>query len=168
MTYQQAYRFASTQQQYINLRIGANTILIGGVSSFVDFYKLRENPSYSVDNNLFAGNPQVNPLTHFKAENVNSFEIGYKGLVAQKRLLIDMYGYYGIYSNFISRTIIAQSVTGNKSVFTGTPDHIKANLSNPDSVNTYSIPVNVSGDVNTYGFGISLTYSLPHNFAIKK
>ncbi len=166
LSYQQAYRFASTQQQYINLRIGANTILIGGVSSFVDFYKLKENPSYSVDNNLFAGNPQVNPLTHFKAENVNSFEIGYKGLVAQKRLLIDMYGYYGIYSNFISRTIIAQSVTGNKSVFTGTPDQIKANLSNPDSVNTYSIPVNVSGDVNTYGFGISLTYSLPHNFAI--
>lgn len=166
LSYQQAYRFASTQQQYINLRIGANTILIGGVSSFIDFYKLKENPSYSVDNNLFAGDPQVNPLTHFKAENVNSFEIGYKGLLAQKRLLIDMYGYYGIYSNFISRTIIAQSVNGDKSVFTGSPEQIKANLSNPALVNTYSIPVNVSGDVNTYGFGISLTYSLPHNFAI--
>ncbi len=166
LSYQQAYRFASTQQQYINLRIGANTILIGGVASFIDFYHLRTNPSYSVDENLFAGNPQVNPLTHFKAENVNSFEVGYKGLVAQKRLLIDMYGYYGIYSNFLSRTIIAQSVNGDKNVFTGPPDVIKANLSNPALVNTYSIPVNVSGDVITYGFGISLTYALPHNFAI--
>ncbi len=166
LSYQQAYRFASTQQQYINLRIGANTILIGGVESFIDFYHLRTNPSYTVDENLFAGNPAVNPLTHFKAENVNSFEVGYKGLLAQKRLLIDLYGYYGIYSNFISRTIIAQSVNGDKSVFTGSPEQIKANLSNPALVNTYSIPVNISEDVNTYGFGISLTYSLPRNFAI--
>ena len=44
LSYQQAYRFASTQQQYINLRIGANTILIGGVESFIDFYHLRSNP----------------------------------------------------------------------------------------------------------------------------
>ncbi len=166
LSYQQAYRFASTQQQYINLRIGANTILIGGVESFIDFYHLRTNPSYDVDANLFAGNPSVNPITHFRAENVNSFEVGYKGLAAQKRLLIDLYGYYGIYSNFISRTIIAQSVNGDKSVFTGTPDQVKANLSNPALVNTYSIPTNVKEDVNTYGFGISLTYSLPHNFAI--
>lgn len=166
LSYQQAYRFASTQQQYINLRIGANTILIGGVASFIDFYHLKTNPSYSVDENLFAGNPTVNPLTPFKAENINSFEVGYKGLVAQKRLLIDMYGYYGIYSNFLSRTIIAQSVNGDKSVFSGSPDVIKANLSNPALVNTYSIPINVSDDVNTYGFGISLTYSLPHNFLI--
>ena len=78
-----------------------------------------------------------------------------------------MYGYYGMYSNFISRTIIAQSVNGNKSVFTG-PDSatIRANLNNPSLVTTYSIPVNVKGDVKTYGFGISLIYSLPHNFTI--
>ena len=44
LSYQEAYRFASTQMQYINLKIGANTILIGGVSSFIDFYKLDTNP----------------------------------------------------------------------------------------------------------------------------
>ncbi len=81
-------------------------------------------------------------------------------------MLIDMYGYYGIYNNFLSRTVIAQSVSGVKSVFTGTPDVIKANLSNPALVTTYSIPINVSGDVNTYGFGVSLTYAFRHNFAI--
>ena len=80
--------------------------------------------------------------------------------------MIDIYGYYGIYSNFLSRTLIAQSVNGDKHVFTGSPDAIRANLNNPDSVTTYSIPVNVQGDVTTYGFGIGLTYSLPHNFTI--
>ncbi|MEO8415276.1 MAG: TonB-dependent receptor [Ginsengibacter sp.] len=166
LSYQQAYRFASTQQQYINLRTGANNLLIGGVATFKDFYHFNTNPVYTVDNSLFAGNPAVNPVTHFKAENVNSFEVGYKGLIANQKLLIDMYGYYGIYNNFISRTAVAQSVNGDKSVFTGSPDQIKANLSNPALVTVYSVPINVSGNVNTYGFGISLTYAMPHNFAI--
>ena len=166
LSYQQAYRFASTQMQYINLRVGGGTALIGGVPSFKTFYNFDTNPVYSVDDNLFAGNPQVNPVTPFKAENVNSFEVGYKGLIANKRLLVDMYGYYGIYSNFLSRTIIAQSVNGDKDVFSGTPEQIKANLNNPALVTTYSIPINVPGDVNTYGFGISLNYVLPNNFAI--
>jgi outer membrane receptor protein involved in Fe transport len=166
LSYQSAYRFASTQQQYINLRVGANTLLIGGVASFIDFYHLRSNPVYNVDADLFAGNPTVNPVTKFKAESVNSFEVGYKGLVANKRLLIDVYSYYGIYNSFLSRTVVAQSVSGDKSVFTGTPDQIKANLSNASLVTTYSIPVNVSGNVNTYGFGLSLTYAMRHNFAV--
>jgi hypothetical protein len=73
LSYQQAYRFASTQQQYINLRVGGGTALIGGVPSFKDFYHFNTNPVYSIDDNLFAGNPQVNPVTRFKAEKVNSF-----------------------------------------------------------------------------------------------
>ena len=166
LSYQQAYRFASTQMQYINLRVAGGEALIGGVPSFKKFYHFDTNPVYSVDDNLFAGNPQVNPVTSFKAESVNSFEVGYKGLLLQKKLLIDLYGYYGIYHDFLSRTLIAQSVNGDKSVFSGTPDQIKANLNNPDLVTTYSIPINVKNDVNTYGFGIGLTYSLPLNFTI--
>ncbi len=166
LSYQEAYRFASTQQQYINLRVGGGEALIGGVPSFKTFYHFNTNPVYSIDDNLFAGNPQVNPVTKFKAENVTSFEAGYKGLLLQKRLLIDLYGYYGTYNNFLSRTLIAQSVNGDKSVFTGTPDQIKANLNNPSLVTTYSIPVNVKSNVTTYGFGIGLTYSLLYNFTI--
>jgi outer membrane receptor protein involved in Fe transport len=166
LSYQQAYRFASTQQQYINLIVEGGTHLIGGVSSFIDHYHLISNPVYTVDDNLFAGNAQVNPVTHFKAESVNSFEIGYKGLLMNKKMLIDLYGYYGIYNNFISRVIVAQSVNNDKSVFTGTPEQIRANLTNLSLVSTYSIPVNVQDKVNTYGFGMSLTYALPHNFTI--
>jgi outer membrane receptor protein involved in Fe transport len=166
LSYQQAYRFASTQQQYINLVVEGGTHLIGGVSSFTDFYHLISNPVYTVDNNLFEGDPQVNPVTHFKAESVNSFEAGYKGLLLQKKLLIDLYGYYGIYNNFISRVIVAQSVNNTKSVFTGTPEQIRANLTNLSLVSTYSIPINVQDKVNTYGFGMSLTYALPHNFTV--
>jgi outer membrane receptor protein involved in Fe transport len=165
LSYQQAYRFGSTQQQYINLRVAGGTALIGGLQSFKDYYHFNSNPVYAIDANLFAGNPQVQTLDKFKAETVNSYEGGYKGLLLHKRLLIDLYGYYGIYNDFIARTLVAQSVNGNKSVFTN-PATVNANLNNPDSSTTYSVPTNVKGKVKTYGFGISFSYALPANFAI--
>lgn len=165
LSYQQAYRFGSTQQQWINLRVAGGTALIGGVPSFKTYYHFDTNPVYAIDNNLFAGDPQLADLNKFKAETVNSFEGGYKGLLFAKKLLVDLYGYYGVYHDFISRTLVAQSVNSDKSVFTD-PATVRANLNDPNLVTTYSVPVNVKGDVNTYGFGLSLTYSLPHNFLI--
>lgn len=165
LTYQQAYRFGSTQQQYINLRVGGGTALIGGVQSFRKFYHFDTNPVYSIDDNLFAGNPMVANLPKFKAETVNSFEVGYKGLLINNKLLIDLYGFYGIYKDFIARTLVTQSVNGNKNVFSN-PATVRGNLNNPDSTTTYSVPTNVNADVTTYGFGIGLNYSLPANFAL--
>lgn len=165
LSYQQAYRFGSTQQQWINLRVGGGTALIGGLQAFQTYYHFNTNPIYAIDNNLFAGSPQVKTFPKFKAETVNSFEVGYKGLLFQKRLLVDLYSYYGIYKDFIARTLVAQSVNGDKSVFTD-PATVRANLTNPALVTTYSVPTNVSGNVTTYGFGLGLTYSLQHNFLI--
>jgi len=166
LSYQQAYRFGSTQQQWINLRVAGGTALIGGLQTLKDYYHFSSNPVYAIDNNLFNGTPQVQSFDKFKAETVNSFEAGYKGLLFQKRLLIDLYGYYGVYKDFIARTLVAQSVNGDKSVFTD-PATVRANLSDPTKVTTYSVPTNVKGDVNTYGVGLGLTYSLPHNFLIE-
>ncbi len=165
LTYQQAYRFGSTQQQYINLRVGGGTALIGGVQSFRKFYHFDTNPVYAIDDNLFAGNPTVANLPKFKAETVNSFEAGYKGLLINKKLLIDLYGFYGIYKDFIARTLVTQSVNGDVSVFND-PATIKANLNDPNKTTTYSVPTNVNADVTTYGFGIGLNYSLPANFGL--
>jgi outer membrane receptor for ferrienterochelin and colicin len=165
VSYQQAYRFASTQQQYINLRVAGGTALIGGLQTFKDHYHFSSNPVYSIDANLYAGNPQVQSFGKFTAESVNSYEVGYKGLLFDKKLLIDVYGYYGVYKNFISRIQVAQSVFGDKSVFTN-PATVSANLNDPSLVTTYSVPVNVSGNVNTHGFGLGLNYALPANFLL--
>jgi outer membrane receptor protein involved in Fe transport len=165
LSYQQAYRFGSTQQQWINLRVGGGTALIGGLQTFKDYYHFSSNPVYAIDNSMFAGSPNIKTFNKFKAETVNSFEGGYKGLLLKKRLLIDLYGYYGVYKDFIARTLVAQSLNGDKSVFTD-PATVRANLSDPTKVTTYSVPTNVEGNVNTYGFGLGLTYSLPHNFLI--
>jgi outer membrane receptor protein involved in Fe transport len=165
LSYQQAYRFPSTQNQWINLRVGGGTALIGGLKTFQTFYHFNTNPVYTVDDNLLAGNPQVQTFDKFKAESVNSFDGGYKGLLFNKRLLVDLYGYYGIYQNFISSVLVAQSVNGDKSVFTD-PSTVTANLNNPAISTSYSVPTNVKGNVNTYGVGLGLTYSLRNNFLI--
>jgi hypothetical protein len=43
---------------------------------------------------------------------------------------------------------------------------VQSNVNNPDSVNLYSVPTNITSDVKTYGFGIGLDYSLPANFIV--
>lgn len=166
LSYQQAYRFGSTQQQWINLRVGGGTALIGGVQSFRTFYKFDTNPVYSINDNLYAGNPDPANLQKFKAETVSSFEGGYKGLMANKRVLVDLYGYYGVYKDFITRTLVAQSVNGDAGVFSN-PSTVAANLNDPNKVTVYSVPQNVKGDVSTYGYGLSVTYMLPGSFTIQ-
>ena len=165
LSYQSAYRFGSTQQQWINLRVGGGTRLLGGIKQLQDFYQFNTNPVYTIDDNLLAGKPQQKVFPKFKAETVNSFEGGYKGLMLDKKLLIDVYGYYGIYKDFIVRTLAAQSVNGDIGVFTD-PATVKANLNDASKVSSYSVPTNLNGNVTTYGFGMSLDYSLGRNFTI--
>lgn len=165
LSYQQAYRFGSTQQQYINLRVAGGTALIGGVQSFRKFYHFDTNPVYGIDADLFAGNPKVKDLPKFKAETVNSFEGGYKGLLADKRILVDLYGYYGIYKDFITRTLVAQPVNGDVSVLSD-PNTVRADINDPALVTTYSVPTNVKDDVTTYGYGLSVTWMMGSNFEL--
>ena len=146
-SYQNAYRFPSNQNQWINLNTGAG-ILLGGLPQLREFYHFDSEPVYtlaSVAAYQQTGDPSVLKVAtfgQFKPESVNSFEMGYKGLFA-KRLLVDVYGYYSGYKNFIGRTSVYQLSTA-----TG-----------------YSVSVNSSNTVNTYGFGASIDYLLPKNFS---
>ena len=165
MSYQTAYRFPSTQQQFINLRVGGGTRLLGGLETFQDYYNFKSNQVYVLDSNILRGSLVPRDFKKFAAESVKSFDGGYKGLLMNNKLLVDLYGYYGVYKNFIARVTVAQSVNGNPNVFTDL-NTVKANISDPTKVTSYSVPTNVDGDVQTYGYGISLDYSLPSNFLI--
>jgi len=158
LSYQSAYRFPTTQNQWINLRIGGNTRLIGGLESLRDLYHFNTNPVYTVASfQKFAvsGNPadlQVQQFRKYSPESMNSYEIGYKGLVADDKLLIDVYGYYGEYINLLTRINVVQSSDGTL-----------PGLANPQ---IYSVSVNSASKVFTNGYGISLEYMLRNNFFI--
>jgi outer membrane receptor protein involved in Fe transport len=154
VSYQTAYRFPSNQQQYIDLVIGSNVRLIGGNDYFVNKYNFNQRWLYDFEA-LRAGNTtRVTPV-EIKPESISSFEAGYKGLLSGGKLLVDVYGYWGQYQNFIGRRVVVQSLTSQTVVAGDTSAGFR-----------YSIPVNSTDKVKTYGFGASFDYRLPKNFGV--
>lgn len=101
-------------------------------------------------------------LTTFQPEIVKSFEIGYKSLLANNRLLIDGYYYNNSFENFIGGQVLVQD---------GAP-----NPNNPASVsginllvgprNIFSMPVNRSETIRSFGWALGVDYQLPKNYTI--
>jgi outer membrane receptor protein involved in Fe transport len=157
LSYQTAYRFPSNQQQWINLQVGS-TRLIGSNPSFASYIGYPANPLYTF--NTVAGTSTIKDFKAFtppavKPESVSSFEAGYKGLLMQDKLLIDLYGYYGQYQDFLGRVNTIQTTTGNI-----------ADTANSANRRNISVVVNTTDKVKTYGFGIGVDYRLPLNFTI--
>jgi outer membrane receptor protein involved in Fe transport len=147
LSYQTAYRFPSTQNQYIDLNTG-QARLIGGLPQFANAFNINGGTTFdtaSLNHYAATGVPPT-PYHYktFKPESVSSYEIGYKGVVAQK-LLIDFYAFYARYTNFITTAVLVQ---------------------NPSTAaqQIYEMAVNSDTKVNTYGSGLSLNYLLPKGF----
>ncbi len=153
LSYQTAYRFPSNQQQFINLDL-ISYKLIGGNEGLATFYNFNANPAYDRDS-LAAGKTIQQQFGQLKPESLQSFELGYKGLVLNSKLLIDIYGYYGQFTNFLARRIVVQSKIG-----------APITQADADTGNIYSVPINSDVKVTTYGFGLGLDYRLPKNFSI--
>ena len=152
-SFQTAYRFPTTQNQFINLQTGSAR-LIGGLPQFISYYGLNDNQTYDTAQlNKYAATGQApTPYQYqtFKPETVASWELGYKGVIADK-LLIDAYGFYAQYTNFIGLTVLVKD-----------PFSTGAYVQNAQ--NTYGIYTNSTTKVHTAGAGVSLDYRLPQGF----
>ncbi|MBE7173274.1 MAG: TonB-dependent receptor [Williamsia sp.] len=159
-SYQNAYRFPSNQNQWINLNTGAG-ILIGGLPQLRDYYKFSSNPVYTLASvtafgaSALSGTPnpsllKVQNFGTYKPESANSVELGYKGLF-NRTLLVDLYGYYSKYKDFIGRVSVVQSRNGSPAgLLTG-------------AYTGYSVSVNSANTVNVYGFGLGVDYQIRNN-----
>jgi outer membrane receptor protein involved in Fe transport len=139
LSYQTAYRFPSTQQQWIDLNAGTGRLL-GANRTLWEKYNLINDPGNAASS---SGLGEKIPYREVKPESVTTFEGGYKALIGRK-LLIDAYGYYGTYQDFITRRDVLQTSTGAG----------------------FSIVVNSPEKVKTYGWGASVEYLLPKNFVV--
>ena len=152
LSFQTAYRFPSTQQQWIDLQVGSGR-LIGANKSLWEKYDLINNPGYDPATVPPSGTELVRiPYKEVSPESVTTFEIGYKSLI-QKKLLLDAYIYYGTYQDFLTRRDVAQFEAGVT----------------PSLANDYtgiSIVVNSPEEVKTYGWAVGLEWLLPANFTI--
>lgn len=167
-SYQTAYRFPTTQNQWINLLVGGGTRLMGGLPQLRDFYNFNGNPAYTLASvqafgaSALAGAPnpgllQQQQFGEFKPESTTSFEVGYKGLIG-KRLLIDVYAYTARYRDFLSGVTVIQARAGLP------PSPL--NLLNANTRIAYSISTNAPGSVDVKGWGASMEYLMPKNFSV--
>jgi outer membrane receptor protein involved in Fe transport len=142
MSYQTAYRFPGNLAQWIRLDVGGDYLLLGGLPWVMDYMHADKNPVHLINDDRSI---EVNPYQYrdFKPETMRSFEIGYKGLIKNK-LLIDAYGYAGKYKDFIGRIGLYQPNTGE----------------------AFSITVNSSNKVKTYGFGLGMDYRMKDYYSL--
>ncbi|MCX2585097.1 TonB-dependent receptor [Pedobacter sp. MR22-3] len=155
-SYQTGYRNPTTQNQYIDLAVGGGSQrLIGGLPEIIfNKYHLDANKPYTdVSYRAFlasaaTGTPNPALLQQYtfdsrgvRPESVQSYELGYKGLILPN-LLVDAYGYYNIYKDFITAIDVYQNVGTAAS-----PTFVK-----------FGVPVNAEGEVSSYGAALGLDY----------
>jgi outer membrane receptor protein involved in Fe transport len=117
-----------------------------------------------------AGNLKPYQFNDFQPERVQSYEVGYKGLIANK-LFVDVYYYLNNFKNFIGSQVLLQSNIG---IVNNQPTAISPlgliGLGTPPSGlstrNVYSLPVNRPETIRSQGWGMTLNYALPRNFSI--
>ncbi len=168
-SFQTGFRIPTTQNQYIDLAT-PQARLTGGLPLFQSRYNMINNPVYTIASvTAFGAALQAgqSPATavgllkkfefrEFKPERILSYELGYKGLIANK-LLVDAYYYHNTYTNFIGTAIVAQTQT------VGAP--VTALLSGTTR-NVYSFPATQSFDVKAQGWALGLDYQLPKGYNI--
>lgn len=192
LSYQTGFRNPTTQAQHIDLNV-VSARLIGGLPFYRDKYNIFENAfSLASVNNYVAavgsGLSPVDPratgllervesLPDLRPERVQSFEIGYKSLIANNRLLIDAAYYYNIYNDFITQTAVRRAPGP---VFPGAMPNTDQAAINAINAPTLLTPITVPGMENTFqtytnivdeevrahGAAIGLTYNLPSNFTL--
>lgn len=169
-SFQTGFRNPDTQAQYIFFPAGLNTLL-GSARSNAERYGVHEGGAYTrasyeayrnsggsilPDGTLSGGNQSLlveDYVEYVKPERLNSYELGYKGLLG-KNFLLDLSGYYTIYQDFI----------GGDDVVSKLPTE---HQQNPIPAGTIFSPYrNESEEVTSKGVGLGLTYNLPKGYSL--
>jgi len=133
LSYQTAYKFPTTQQQWIRLNLPTYELL-GGLPWILDYMNVKEYPTFVYTP------PTTTPFVYkkLKPESMRSFEVGYRASF-QNKFLVDMYAYFGKYQDFTGRIVLIQPTNNNK---------------------IYSIVTNSETEVKAWGAGVSFDYKM--------
>ncbi len=154
-TFQTAYRFPSTSDQWVDINAGIFRT-IGGMPEVQNKYGFNSVPLYP----LSGRNPvKDKPITEngpitlpgLAPEKVRSSEIGYKGLFLGKKLFLDTYAYYNKYKGFEAIQLVAQLAED-----LGT-----------DKDQYYQTYFTTDDPVSSYGWALGLDYMTPVGILIR-
>ena len=178
VSYQNGYRFPSLFEAFSNVnsggvkRVGGLPIMSQGIferaylRTSIDAFQAaittdvntnRLTTDQAIQKNK--GLLKASPYTYLKPEQINSFEIGYKGLWFRQRLYVDADFYYSTYRNFIAQV--------NANVPRGSnPDSVAYYFANSTTQDRYRLWTNSQTQVYNYGASLALRYSLTTNWSL--
>jgi len=189
-SYQRGFRFPQTQDQFINLDVVTRRLL-GRNQIVLDRYNIERNTVYTTQSVLQARTSgETSDLVvgdiygDWEPEKVNTLEAGYKGLLLNGQLLIDVFGYYSTYIDFNAEIEVVQAVaagqsTGSAALPAGYAVSAPGARHNEEQLQTfvdgaaagvtfrrYGFDTNVDRDINTYGGGVSAEYTFLDGFSV--
>lgn len=169
-SYQTGFRNPDTQAQFIYFPSSGGT-LIGSAKSNAERYGIHNGGAWTqASYNAFVssggsldpatGTPiggnstllQTANVAYVAPEKLWAGEVGYKGLFMDRKLLVDLNGFYTSYTGFIGGQIVASKAA---------TVHQGATI-RPGSL--FSPYVNSAREVTSFGAGLGVTYKLPRDF----
>lgn len=193
LSYQTGFRMPTTQGQHIDLNV-VSARLIGGLPFYREKYDIFNNAFTlaSVEQYIAKVGSGVSPVSpeatsllkpateadfpELRPEQVRSIEVGYKSLLNNNKILIDIAYYYNIYNNFITQNAVRKA-PGPVFPTPANGDQLAINAVNapslltpittPGQENTFQTYTNFTGsDVRAHGAALGLTFNLPKNYTI--
>jgi outer membrane receptor protein involved in Fe transport len=183
-SYQTGFRNPTPVDQYIKLFAGPITIL-GGVPNNSKGMNVYENTFTASSVGAFggafgadvgAGTPppqaieqnkdklQKSNVAYIKPERIESYEIGYKGLLGRK-LIVDLNYFYSSYTDFILNQVVIQPQSSVLNADGSINSQAASDLLSGKS-QAYQLFTNAKDKVSVQGSTLGLTYYLPGNFVL--
>jgi len=104
---------------------------------------------------------------YIQPEHLNSFELGYKGVLAENKLFIDVDYYFNVYNNFIGQLDATQPIRGTIGESGGSNDSTAYfAYTGGTSVRKYKMWTNSKSLVSNQGIDLGLSYNLYKKYNI--
>ena len=178
ISYQTGYRFPSLFEAFSNVnsggvkRVGGLKIMSQGIfensyfRTSIDAFQAAINTD--VNTNKLTTDQAIqknkgllkpNTYTYIKPEQVNSIEVGYKGLFFTRKLYMDVDFYYNRYHNFIAQ--VEANIPKNSNT-----DSLAYYLADRNKQDRYRLWTNSKTTVYNYGASLGLRYSAGRDWVI--
>lgn len=104
---------------------------------------------------------QVANLPVMQPERINSFEIGYKSVLLDNKLILDWDAYYNSYKGFLGQVEVAVPNTGKVG-----SDSAVIDMLTRSKQNRYRVYTNAKNIYNSYGSSLGVTYIFYRKFTV--
>jgi outer membrane receptor for ferrienterochelin and colicin len=104
---------------------------------------------------------QVANLPTMQPESINSFEIGYKSVLLNNKLVLDFDAYHNSYNGFLGQVEVAVPTSG-----TVGSDAAVLDMLTRSKQNRYRVYTNAKNVYNSYGSSLGLTYNFHKKFTV--